>query len=59
MNKYTFKTIDGDFVMVEAKDEDEARHLAMTKRWEGRATKILPSLPGNKYAGKGLELVKD
>lgn len=57
--KYTYKTIDGNFVVVEADDESEARHLAMEKRWQGRAVNILPSLPGNKYAGRGLELVKD
>ena len=56
MTQFTFRHIDGNESTVEAKDEQEARHKAMTKRW---------GPPGNDrigtthpYQGNGLSLIK-
>jgi hypothetical protein len=56
MTKFTFTGPSGDPTTVEAKDEAEARHLAMLER-HGHAgmIKIGASQP---YKGVGLSLVK-
>ena len=47
--QYTFRCANGDVVSVEAPNEKEARHRAMTKRW-GPAT--------GRYEGFGLTLIQ-
>jgi hypothetical protein len=54
---FTFRGINGDVVSVEAPNEEEARHRAMTKRWgpAGRDTIV----PDNRYEGFGLTLIRE
>ena len=63
--RWTFQGLHNDIpnappfeVMVEADDEEEARHLAMMARWGARAPNIAPNIFNGRYEGRGLVLIE-
>lgn len=55
MSEYTFQTIDGNYVTVEAFTIEVARYRVMVKRWGAIPDVIVPHAPD--YKGLGLALI--